>query len=77
MSFARKLTFVKSQKGSVQKPESRKMSVMQELQMLSSVTINCQVPKIVMNSGSQLSAEFMFIKYINKLSIIVGDKIKG
>ena len=27
----------------------------QELQMLSSVTINCQVTKIVMNSGSQLS----------------------
>ena len=27
----------------------------QELQMLSSVTINCQVTKIVMNSDSQLS----------------------
>ena len=27
----------------------------QELQMLSSVTINCQETKIVMNSGSQLS----------------------
>ena len=27
----------------------------QELWMLSSVTINCQVTKIVMNSGSQLS----------------------
>ena len=27
----------------------------QELRMLSSVTINCQVTKIVMNSGSQLS----------------------
>ena len=27
----------------------------QELRMLSSVTINCQVPKIVMNSDSQLS----------------------
>ena len=26
----------------------------QELRMLSSVTINCQVTKIVMNSGSQL-----------------------
>ena len=24
-----------------------------------------------------MTAEFMFIKYINKLSIIVGDKIKG
>ena len=28
---------------------------LQELRMLSSVTINCQVTKIVMNSGSQLS----------------------
>ena len=27
----------------------------QELQILSSVTLNCQVTKIVMNSGSQLS----------------------
>ena len=27
----------------------------QELRMLSSVTLNCQVAKIVMNSGSQLS----------------------
>ena len=27
----------------------------QELRMLSSVTIDCQVTKIVMNSGSQLS----------------------
>ena len=27
----------------------------QELRMLSSVTINCQETKIVMNSGSQLS----------------------
>ena len=27
----------------------------QELRMLSSVTINCQVQKVVMNSGSQLS----------------------
>ena len=28
----------------------------QELRMLSSVTINCQVTKIVVNLGSQLSA---------------------
>ena len=28
---------------------------LQELRLLSSVTINCQVTKIVMNSGSQLS----------------------
>ena len=27
----------------------------QELRMLSSVTLNCQVTKIVINSGSQLS----------------------
>ena len=27
----------------------------QELQMLSNVTLNCQVAKIVLNSGSQLS----------------------
>ena len=27
----------------------------QELQMLSNVTLNCQVRKIVVNSGSQLS----------------------
>ena len=27
----------------------------QELRMLSSVTINCQITKIVMNSGSQLT----------------------
>ena len=27
----------------------------QELRMLSSLTINCQITKIVMNSGSQLS----------------------
>ena len=28
---------------------------LQELRMLSSVTIDCQITKIVMNSGSQLS----------------------
>ena len=32
-----------------------KVKTSQELRMLSSVTINCQVTKIVMNSGSQLS----------------------
>ena len=31
------------------------MKTSQELRMLSSVTINCQITKIVMNSGSQLS----------------------
>ena len=33
----------------------RMFKTSQELRMLSSVTINCQVTKIVMNSGSQLS----------------------
>ena len=32
-----------------------KCKTLQELRMLSSVTINCQITKIVMNSGSQLS----------------------
>ena len=32
-----------------------KLKTSQELRMLSSVTINCQITKIVMNSGSQLS----------------------
>ena len=32
-----------------------KIQTSQELRMLSSVTLNCQVTKIVMNSGSQLS----------------------
>ena len=35
--------------------EKLRMETSQELRMLSSVTINCQVTKIVMNSGSQLS----------------------
>ena len=33
----------------------RILKTSQELRMLSSVTINCQITKIVMNSGSQLS----------------------
>ena len=32
-----------------------KKKTSQELRMLSSVTLNCQVTKIIMNSGSQLS----------------------
>ena len=37
-------------------PKSPKnIETSQELRMLSSVTINCQITKIVMNSGSQLS----------------------
>ena len=39
----------KKEKGNLAKKTS------QELRMLSSVTINCQVTKIFMNSGSQLS----------------------
>ena len=39
--------------GNIDKSQISKIS--QELRMLSSVTINCQVTKIVMNSGSQLS----------------------
>ena len=37
-------------------PQNRNKDIKtsQELRMLSSVTINCQVTKIVMNSGSQL-----------------------
>ena len=31
------------------------VQTLQELQMLPSVTLNCQVTKIVMHSGSQLS----------------------
>ena len=33
----------------------RHIKTSQELRMLSSVTLNCQVAKIVMESGSQLS----------------------
>ena len=35
--------------------EALRNKTSQELRMLSSVTINCQITKIVMNSGSQLS----------------------
>ena len=34
---------------------SKHLQTSQELRLLSSVTINCQITKIVMNSGSQLS----------------------
>ena len=37
------------------KYEDETLKTSQELRMLSSVTLNCQVTKIVMNSGSQLS----------------------
>ena len=46
-------TRMKAWKEKKQAAEKKKTS--QELRMLSSVTINCQVTKIVMNSGSQLS----------------------
>ena len=38
-----------------QKSENYHTKTSQELRMLSSVTLDCQVTKIVMNSGSQLS----------------------
>ena len=41
----------------------------QELRMLSSVTINCQVTKIVMNSGSQLS-ELYSVSQMSQVSRI-------
>ena len=37
------------------KTELMKYKTSKKLRMLSSVTINCQITKIVMNSGSQLS----------------------
>ena len=42
----------------------------QELRMLSSVTLDCQVTNIVMNSGSQLS-EFESVSQISQVSRIV------
>ena len=42
----------------------------QELRMLSSVTINCQLTKIVMNSGSQLS-ELLSVSQMSLVSRIV------
>ena len=41
----------------------------QELRMLSSVTIDCQVTKIVMNSGSQLS-ELYSVSQMSQVSRI-------
>ena len=43
----------------------------QELRMLSSVTINCQVTKIVMNSGSQLSELSVSVSQMSLVSRIV------
>ena len=48
---SKKPQFVKKQN----EKEEFKLQTSQELGMLSSVTINCQVTQIVMNSGSQLS----------------------
>ena len=42
----------------------------QELQMLSSVTLNCQATKIVMKSGSQLS-ELLLVSQMSQVSGIV------
>ena len=46
----------------------------QELQILSSVTIDCQVPKIVMNSGSQLS-ELQSVSQMSQVSRTVFSKL--
>ena len=43
---------------------------LQELLMLSSVTLNCQATKVVMNSGSQLS-ELKFVSQMSQVSGIV------
>ena len=40
----------------------------QELRMLSSVTLNCQITKIVMNPGSQLSE----LKSVSQMSQVLG-----
>ena len=45
------------------------IKTLQELRMLSSVTINCQVTKIVMNSGSQLS-ELYSVSQMSQVSRI-------
>ena len=47
----------------------------QELRMLSSVTINCQITKIVMNSGSQLS-ELYSVSQMSQVSRIVFSIVK-
>ena len=47
----------------------------QELRMLSSVTINCQLTKIVMNSGSQLS-ELLSVSQMSQVSRIVFSIVK-
>ena len=48
----------------------RGIETSQKLQMLSSVTLNCQATKIVMNSGSQLS-ELYLVSQMSKVSSIV------
>ena len=47
----------------------------QELRMLSSFTINCQVTKIVMNSGSQWS-ELLSVSQMSQVSKIVFSIVK-
>ena len=43
------------------------MKTSQELRMLSSVTLNCRVTKIIMNSGSQLSVS---VSHLSPVSVI-------
>ena len=45
----------KAKNGKKERKSGHFLKTSQELRMLSSVTINCQITKIVMNSGSQLS----------------------
>ena len=47
----------------------------QELQMLSSVTINCQETKIVINPGSLLS-ELLSVSQMSQVSITVFSLVK-
>ena len=49
------------------------METSQELRMLSSVTLNCQVKKIVMTSGSQLSE----IQPVSQMSKSLGSLLEG
>ena len=43
--------------------------ILRELQMLSSVTLNCQITKIVMNSASQLS-EMQSVSHMSQVTRI-------
>ena len=54
-----------------------KLENCEELRMLSSVTINCQITKIVMNSGSQLSELYSMYKRSQVFRIIIVKIIKN